>query len=127
MRDNPSQSNTGALEPVSSADMVIHTRARDLLEWLLPRLAQCPREHRHGVARHMAELVMRLHDVLVAARHVSANERAGLLLEADITLDQLRQYLHLAWRWHWLSEGQWAHVSELTGHIGRLLGGWRRR
>lgn len=110
-----------------SADMVIHTRARDLLEWLLPRLAQCPREHRHGVGRHMSELAMRLHDQLIAARHLNLADRAAVLLEADITLDQLRQYLHLAWRWHWLNEGQLAHASELTGHIGRLLGGWRRR
>lgn len=107
--------------------MVVHTRARELLAWLLPHLATWPREQRHTVSRHAAELVMQLHDALVAARHLPPAPRALALRDADILLDQLRQYLQLAWQWHWLSNGQFEHVSRLTAELGRLIGGWRRR
>lgn len=107
--------------------MVVHTRARELLAWLLPHLATWPREQRHIASRHVAELVMQLHDALVAARHLPPAPRAMALRDADILLDQLRQYLQLAWQWHWLSNGQFEHVSRLTGELGRLIGGWRRR
>ena len=106
--------------------LVVHTRARDLLQWLVPQMAKFPREHRHTLTKHMADLVLRVHDRLVAARHLEMADRARALLEADIGLDQLRQYLQLAWRWNWLNNGQYEHVSGLTDELGRLIGGWRR-
>ncbi len=115
------------MPPELSGNMVVHTRARSLLEWLVPLLGKFPREHRHGVARHMGVLAARVHDELIAARHISGTERAQALRRADIALDQLRQYLHLAWRWQWMSEGQLQHSAQLTEEIGRLLGGWLRR
>lgn len=106
--------------------MVVHTRARELLEWLLPHAARFPHEHRHTLARHVAELSLGVHDALIAARHLDSGARAHALRDADIQLDQLRQYLHLAWRWQWLSNGKFQHVSGLTDELGRLIGGWRR-
>ncbi|MDZ7812230.1 MAG: four helix bundle protein [Ideonella sp.] len=108
-------------------DMVIHTKARDLLAWLLPHVAQWPKEHRFGVGQHVGAVAMRVQDALVAARHLRAALKAEALLEADIALDQLRQYLHLAWQCRWMSEGQYLHACGLTDEIGRLLGGWRQR
>ena len=105
---------------------MVHTRARALLEWLVPHTTCWPREHRHTLARHTCDLAMGLHDALVAARHLDPATRALALRDADIGLDQLRQYLQLAWRWHWLSDGQYRHVCELTEELGRLVGGWRR-
>lgn len=105
---------------------MVHTRARQLLEWLVPQAAAFPREHRHTLTRHACELVMRVLDELVAARHHEGAARGNALREADIALDQLRQYLQLAWQWKWLSDGQYRHVSGLTDELGRLIGGWRR-
>jgi hypothetical protein len=34
--------------------------------------------------------------------------------------------LHLAHRWHWLSDGQYQHISTLVAELGRLLGGWMK-
>jgi hypothetical protein len=106
--------------------MVVHTRARGLLEWLVPLSAKFPREHRQGVARHMVGLALRVHDELIAARHGTSGTRHAALLQADIALDQLRQYLHLAWRWQWISEGQLQHAATLCEELGRLVGGWLR-
>lgn len=49
---------------------------------------------------------------------------AGAAGEADAALDRLRLYLRLAHHWHWLNDGQYAHVSAQVAEIGRLLGGW---
>jgi hypothetical protein len=78
--------------------MVVHARARQLIGWLVPLAARLPREHRHTVTQHVLTLAMRLHDELVAARHLDAADRQQALLAADIALDQLRQYLTMAWR-----------------------------
>ena len=78
------------------------------------------------MTRHIAELAIRAHDELVAARHVDESTRVRVLVEADIALDQLRQYLNLAYQWRWISAGQYRHVSELSDELGRLVGGWRR-
>jgi len=32
--------------------------------------------------------------------------------------------LRLAHQWHWLSAGQYQHVSAMVAELGRLLGGW---
>lgn len=106
--------------------MVVHTRARELLAWLVPHTAAWPRDQRHGITQHVIGLALGTHDALIAARHGSAAQRSESLREADIRLDQLRQYLQLAWQWQWMSEGQYQHASRLTTELGRLIGGWRR-
>lgn len=69
---------------------------------------------------------MRVHDELIAARHLAGQARAPCLARADLALDQLRQYGHLAWSWGWWSGGQFEHFSKLCEPLGRLIGGWRR-
>ena len=105
---------------------MVHSRARELLAWLVPHTAAWPREQRHGVTQHVVALALGVHDALIAARHGSTAQRGESLREADIRLDQLRQYLNLAYQWRWISAGQYRHVSELSDELGRLVGGWRR-
>ncbi len=107
--------------------MLVHTRSRELLMWLLPHSGSWPRAHRHGLTQHVTARALALQDALIAARHGDALQRAASLREADIALDQLRQYLQLAWQSQWMSNGQYQHACRLTAEIGRLLGGWRRK
>lgn len=104
----------------------MHTRARELLAWLVPHTAAWPREQRQAVTRHVLDLAMQTVDALIAARHGTPAQRTEQLRLADIHLDQTRQYLQLAWQWRWMSDGQYQHVSRLTTELGRLIGGWRR-
>jgi hypothetical protein len=53
-------------------------------------------------------------------------QRVPILPEADAALNKLRLYLCLAHHWHWLSPGQYQHVSTMVAELGRLLGGWMR-
>lgn len=130
MSQDTSSRNAGSARAARSEGtgphLVAHTRARELLEWLLPAATRFPREQRHTTTEHLCRLAMRTHDALIAARHADVAGRGVALREADTALDQLRQYLHLAWKWQWLSDGQFRHVSGLTEELGRLIGGWRR-
>lgn len=122
---NDAQASPGSGAPTGTS-LVVHTRARQLLQWLVPALARFPREHRHTVTRHMAALAMQVRDGLIAARHLQARERAAVLRDADMHLDQLRQYGHLALQFRWWSEGHFEHFSRLLEALGRALGGWQR-
>ena len=57
-------------------------------------------------------------------RKAKVATRQKHLREADAALNKLRLYLRLAYQWHWLSAGQYQHVSNLVAELGRLLGGW---
>ena len=45
---------------------------------------------------------------------------------ADAELDKVRLYLRLAFRWKWLSPGQYKHAARQVTEIGKLLGGWKK-
>ncbi|KPV47838.1 hypothetical protein SE17_41285, partial [Kouleothrix aurantiaca] len=55
------------------------------------------------------------------------NETARRLQQAEVELAKVRLYLRLGYDLKLLAPGQYAHVSELLGHVGRLLGAWRAR
>lgn len=54
------------------------------------------------------------------------NARLERLHLADEALARVRVYLRLAFRWGWLSDGQYKHVAAMTTEIGKLLGGWKK-
>jgi hypothetical protein len=106
--------------------MVVFTRCFDLLDWLLPKAERFPRGHR-AVAQRMMGAAMDCSEALHAARSQGGSTRERSLRQADAALDALRLYLRLAHRWHWLSDGQYQHVSAMVAEIGRLLGGWLKQ
>ncbi|MEN8260752.1 MAG: four helix bundle protein [Pseudomonadota bacterium] len=62
--------------------------------------------------------------VLYDAQSQGGSTRQKHLRQADAALNKLRLYLRLAHQWHWLSDGQYRHVSVMVAELGRLLGGW---
>ena len=65
-------------------------------------------------------------EALFEAQGQGGSTRHKHLREADAALNKPRLYLRLAHHWHWLSAGQYQHVSSLVADLGRLLGGWMR-
>jgi hypothetical protein len=108
-------------------NMLLLTRTFDLLEWLLPKTEKFPRAYRYSLTRHLADAALDLQEKLFLARKRRGAERVRLLMECDAHLDTVRLYLRLAHRWHWLTDGQYEHVSRLVAEIGKLLGGWVKR
>jgi hypothetical protein len=103
----------------------IFSQTYDLLRWLLPVLAQMPREHRGGVTRRLADVVFAFQHTLLSAAKQRDNARERLS-EADVLLSELRVLLRLARDLELLSFNQYEQGARRTAEIGRLLGGWLR-
>jgi len=108
----------------SSQETPIFVRTFDMLTWLLPITNNFPRAHRHTVTKRLLDAAFDLREHLEAANHRFGAERMAFLKLADEDLDNLRLYIRLAARWHWLKAGQYQHVAKMVSEIGRLLGGW---
>jgi hypothetical protein len=107
--------------------MVITVRVFDLLAWLLPKAEKFPRAYRHTFTRRMMDAALDVQDALIVAQARRGKARQAALGDADLALTRLRQYLRLAYRWQWLTAGQFEHVSRMLAEVGRLLGGWLRQ
>jgi hypothetical protein len=105
-------------------ELILLTRLADLLSWLLPKTESFPRPFRHTVTQRLADAALDCQEAVFAAQAVKGAARTAALARADAALNALRLYLRLAHRWHWLNDGQYAHVSVLVAEVGRLLGGW---
>lgn len=107
--------------------MVIFTQTDDLLTWLLPRCESFPKSHRFGVIQRLQDAALDFQETLFLANAHSSEQRWDDLKTADAHLNKLRLYLKFAHQWHWLSSGQFQHVSQMVTLIGKLLGGWLRQ
>lgn len=108
-------------------ELVLLTRLFDLLAWLMPRIEAFPRPYRHTVSQRLADAALDCQEAVFSAQTLRGAARQAALARADAALSGLRLYLRLAHRWHWLSDGQYEHVSTLVAEVGRLLGGWVRQ
>ncbi len=54
-----------------------------------------------------------------------SGETARRLEQAEVELAKVRLYLRLGYDLQQSTPRQYAHGSDLIGHIGRLLGAWR--
>ena len=108
-------------------ELILLTRLFDLLAWLLPKSEGFPRPYRHTVTHRLVGAALDCQEAVFSAQATRGASRQSALARADATLNALRLYLRLAHRWHWLSDGQYAHVSAMVGEVGRLLGGWVRQ
>jgi hypothetical protein len=110
-----------------SEEMIVLSRVFDLLGWLLPKAERFPRSYRTSVTQRMMDAALDLQEHLFDAQNGRGVKRSAALTAADATLSKLRLYLRLAHHWHWLSSGQYEHVSGMVAEIGRLLGGWLKQ
>lgn len=101
----------------------LFVRTYDLLQWLLPHTSKWPRVYRFTLTQELVRAALRFQECLLEASLTS--ETARCLEQADVELQKVRLYLRLGYDLHILSAGQYAHVSEMIGHVGRLLGAWR--
>lgn len=103
----------------------IFVRTYDLLQWLLPHTRSWPRFYRFTLTQEVVRSALRLQERLLEAS--LTNQTARRLEQAEVELAKVRLYLRLGHDLHLLSSRQYAHVSEMIGHIGRLLGAWRKQ
>ena len=110
-----------------SESMIIFSRAFDLLDWLLPKAERFPRIYHATVTQRLMDAALDLQESLFDAQGCRGAKRVEALRSGDAALTKLRLYLRLAHHWHWLSSGQYEHVSRMVAEVGRLLGGWLKQ
>jgi hypothetical protein len=103
----------------------IFTKTFDLISWLLAVTNHFPRSQRFYVTKRLLDAAFDFQELLVDANAQRGRARLGALDLADAELDKVRLYLRLAFRWKWLSQGQYGHAARFVAEIGRLLGGWK--
>jgi four helix bundle protein len=101
----------------------VHTYA--MLQWLLPHTKSWPRSYRFTLTQELVRSALRLQERLLEAS--LTNQTARHLEQAEVELAKVRLYLRMGYDLHLMSSKQYAHVSEIIGHIGRLLGAWRKK
>ena len=104
----------------------IFARTFDFVSWLLAVTEHFPRSQRFVVTRRLLDAALDFQELLVDANAARGRARLGKLDLADAELDKVRLYLRLAFRWQWLTSGQYEHGARLVAEIGRLLGGWKK-
>jgi hypothetical protein len=103
----------------------IFVRTYDLLQWLLPHTSTWPRKYRFTLTQELVRAALRFQERILEAG--LSGETGRRLEQADVELAKLRLYIRLGYDLKLMSSGQYAHVSEQIGHVGRLLGAWRAR
>jgi hypothetical protein len=103
-------------------ELVIITKAYDLVLWSCHHTSRFPRNHRfvlgERIERHLYDLLERL----IQARYT--RERQGLLGQANLTLEVLRFQMRLAKDLQCLKVKSYGHAATAIDEIGRLVGGW---
>jgi len=103
----------------------LFVRTYDLLQWLLPHTSSWPRKYRFTLTQELVRAALRFQERILEAG--LTDDTARRLEQADVELAKLRLYLRLGFDLQLIAPGQYAHVSEQIGHVGRLLGAWRSK
>ena len=104
----------------------LFTKTFDFLSWLLAATNHFPRSQRFYVTKRLLDAALDFQELLVDANVQRGRARLSKLDLADAELDKVRLYLRLAFRWNWLSGGQYNHAARYVTEIGKLLGGWKK-
>ena len=72
-----------------------------------------PRSQRFVVTKRLLDAALDFQELLVDANARAGRARLAKLDLADAELDKVRLYLRLAFRWKWLSPGQYRHAPRM--------------
>jgi hypothetical protein len=93
-----------------------------LILWLLPKMANYPKDQRFLLADRTERMLLDILEMLIEA--VYSKERRPILLKVNLKLDALRFMMRLAFDMQYISVAQYNHFSQRTLEIGRMVGGW---
>ena len=104
----------------------LFTKTLHFCSWLLGATNHFPRSQRFVVTKRLLDAALDFMELLADANARRGQARLAALDLADAELDKVRLYLRLAYRWQWLSAGQYGHASQFVSEMGKLLGAWKQ-
>ena len=103
-------------------ELVVITKAYDLVLWSCHHTSHFPRNHRFVLGERVERNLYDLLEALIKARYT--RERQGLLGQANLTLEVLRFQMRLPKYLQCLKVKSYGHAAKIIDEIGRLVGGW---
>lgn len=102
----------------------IHTVTAAWLGWTLDRTAGLPKSARFTFGQRLDNLT--LDALMLVTRTVFSPraQKAALLRELNLLLEQLRVLWRLVQERHWISQQQLLFANARLDEIGRMIGGW---
>jgi len=116
--------NRGSRRGRGGDEMLVITRAYDLVREVTDRVRRFPRDLRFVLGDRMLSTVFDVLDALIEARYTA--DRARLLRAANLGLERLRFQMRLAADLHLLSVVQYEQMAERIQEVGRMVGGWTK-
>jgi hypothetical protein len=101
------------------------TKAYDLAVWTIRRVGRMPREHRYHLGLGLQELAVELVDRLIVAEYT--RDRAGLLREINLLLEQMRYRVRLCKDVELLTLKQYEYAARQIDAVGVSVGAWGRK
>ena len=101
------------------------TKTRDLMTWLLERIAGFPRTHRFILGTRIGNLILDVLERLLEAAY--SREKKESLRRANLDLEKLRHLLRSGYELKCISLRQYEFVSREIDEVGRMVGGWMKK
>jgi hypothetical protein len=103
---------------------VVLEKHYDLILWVLPKLANFPKDQRFLLSDRIESLLLDILGLLIEA--VYAQDRTRILEQANLKLDQLRYLVRITKDMKYISVKQYDFFCMRIIEIGRMVGGWRK-
>ena len=103
-------------------ELVVITKAYDLILWSCNHTGKFPRNHRYGLGERIEANLYNLLETLIRAKY--SRSRQELLDEANLALEILRFQMRLAKDLQCLKVESYGFAAKPIDEIGKLVGGW---
>jgi hypothetical protein len=103
-------------------ELVVITKAYDLILWSCHHTSRFPRNHRFVLGERIERNLYDLLETLLRAKYT--RNRQELLVQANLLLEILRFQMRLAKDLQCIKVTSYAFAAKNVDEIGRLVGGW---
>ncbi len=85
-----------------------------------------PKASRYTLGEKIDSLFIQILELLFVASYQGRTEKLPTISMAVRKNDVLKFLLRIAWELHALDTKKYAHLSEKTDELGRMVGGWKK-
>src|SRR5947208_16771926 len=110
--------------PKRQEELIVITKAYDLILWSCNHTAKFPRNHRFVLGERIERNLYDLLEILIRAKYT--RQRQELLEQANLVLETLRFQVRLAKDLQCLKVESYGFAARAIDEIGKLVGGWLR-